>query len=99
MGWSDISISLSGPIVQSLIYHFTDRWNYIFKQKYVVRTENKYAPLESARSHTQQSGDLFRDVHQRLHHGMRQMMGTGQYDGDGPSDQSNGEANIQLTRR
>jgi phospholipase D1/2 len=26
MGWSDISISLSGPIVQSLQIHFSDRW-------------------------------------------------------------------------
>lgn len=26
MGWSDISISLSGPIVNSTILHFVDRW-------------------------------------------------------------------------
>lgn len=26
MGWSDISISLSGPIVDSLSVHFVDRW-------------------------------------------------------------------------
>jgi phosphatidylserine/phosphatidylglycerophosphate/cardiolipin synthase-like enzyme len=26
MGWSDISISLSGPIVSSLAIHFVDRW-------------------------------------------------------------------------
>lgn len=26
MGWSDISISLSGKIVPSLITHFIDRW-------------------------------------------------------------------------
>ena len=27
MGWSDISISLSGPIVDSLAIHFVDRWH------------------------------------------------------------------------
>jgi len=26
MGWSDVSVSLSGPIVNSLLIHFTDRW-------------------------------------------------------------------------
>jgi len=26
MGWSDISISLAGPIVSSLLIHFADRW-------------------------------------------------------------------------
>jgi phospholipase D1/2 len=26
MGWSDISISLSGPILDSLAIHFTQRW-------------------------------------------------------------------------
>lgn len=26
MGWSDVAISLSGPIVHSLMVHFTQRW-------------------------------------------------------------------------
>lgn len=26
MGWSDISISLSGPILNSLAIHFCQRW-------------------------------------------------------------------------
>jgi len=100
MGWSDISISLSGPIVQNLIHHFTDRWNYIFNQKYVARADNKYAPLESAVSNVEPSGALFRDVHQRFHHGMRHMMRRdGEYEGQETREQNDGQANIQLTRR
>lgn len=26
MGWSDVALSLQGPIVQSLNAHFIDRW-------------------------------------------------------------------------
>jgi phospholipase D1/2 len=26
MGWSDVSLSLDGPIVESLVQHFTERW-------------------------------------------------------------------------
>ncbi|KAI1141927.1 phospholipase D/nuclease [Hypoxylon sp. FL0543] len=42
MGWSDIAISLKGPIVGSLIEHFTDRWNFIFDEKYAKRDAGKY---------------------------------------------------------
>ncbi|KAK4100324.1 phospholipase D/nuclease [Parathielavia hyrcaniae] len=51
MGWSDISISLSGPIVDSLATHFTQRWNYIFDKKYATRDIGKYRRLEPPRSH------------------------------------------------
>jgi hypothetical protein len=27
MGWTDVSLSLSGPIVENLVHHFTDRWS------------------------------------------------------------------------
>ena len=30
MGWSDISISLHGPVVHDLRKHFVDRWNFIY---------------------------------------------------------------------
>ncbi|KAI0521317.1 phospholipase [Xylaria bambusicola] len=46
MGWSDIAISLSGPIVNSLIHHFTDRWNFIFDEKYAEKDPGKYRRLE-----------------------------------------------------
>lgn len=46
MGWSDISISLVGPIVKSLDLHFVDRWNYIWGQKYNYDGNTKYQRLE-----------------------------------------------------
>lgn len=48
MGWSDISISLEGPILHSLIDHFSDRWNFIFQQKYNSKDPGKYAPVPSS---------------------------------------------------
>ncbi|VBB73919.1 Putative protein of unknown function [Podospora comata] len=41
MGWADVAISLSGPIVDSLATHFCERWNYIFDKKYSGRTNLK----------------------------------------------------------
>lgn len=45
MGWSDISISLSGPVVQDLRRHFVDRWNFIYDEKYNVRKDARYLRL------------------------------------------------------
>ncbi|KAI0869425.1 phospholipase [Hypoxylon argillaceum] len=49
MGWSDIAISLSGPIVNSLVEHFTDRWNFIFDEKYEKKNPGKYHRLQHPR--------------------------------------------------
>lgn len=38
MGWSDITISMKGPIVTSLLDHFIDRW-------YVLATLQKHHVL------------------------------------------------------
>lgn len=59
MGWSDISISMTGPIVNSAILHFTDRWNYIFGQKY--NTDDgaaKYQKIENAIRHARPAPGL-----------------------------------------
>lgn len=45
MGWSDISISLRGPVIEDLRRHFVDRWNYIFDTKYYARNEGRYSKL------------------------------------------------------
>lgn len=45
MGWSDVSLSLTGPAVQSLMTHFVERWNFIFREKYYTRTDVRYASL------------------------------------------------------
>lgn len=62
MGWSDISISLVGPIVKSLDLHFTDRWNYIWSQKYNVDNNTKYQRLEDSEvSHAPPSRSLLEE--------------------------------------
>lgn len=44
MGWSDLSISLSGPIVADYAEHFAQRWNFIYYEKYGVK-DKRYAPI------------------------------------------------------
>lgn len=45
MGWSDISISLHGPVVGDLKEHFVQRWNFIYNEKYDVRKDVRYSRL------------------------------------------------------
>lgn len=45
MGWSDISISLRGPVVEDLRAHFVERWNFIYDEKYNVRKDVRYSRL------------------------------------------------------
>lgn len=45
MGWSDISISLQGPVVEDLRFHFVQRWNFIYNEKYDVRKDVRYSRL------------------------------------------------------
>ena len=45
MGWSDISISLNGPVVEDLRAHFVERWNFIYNEKYDVRKDTRYSRL------------------------------------------------------
>ena len=50
MGWSDISVCLHGPVVGSLHSHFVQRWNFIYNEKYDVRSDTRYSrlpPMES----------------------------------------------------
>ncbi|KAL8946216.1 MAG: hypothetical protein Q9222_007361 [Ikaeria aurantiellina] len=45
MGWSDISVSLRGPVVEDLRAHFVERWNFIYNEKYDVRKDTRYSRL------------------------------------------------------
>ena len=40
MGWSDLSICLQGAAVDDLREHFTQRWNFIYDLKYVLKNES-----------------------------------------------------------
>ena len=50
MGWSDLSLSLRGPVVEDLQAHFVERWNFIYDEKYDVRKDVRYSRLPSQQS-------------------------------------------------
>ncbi|KAH6659345.1 hypothetical protein BKA67DRAFT_652577 [Truncatella angustata] len=66
MGWSDISISLNGPITGFLLDHFVDRWNFIWQQKYENQNPGKYQKIEYESGSTKASGHLGGDFEGRL---------------------------------
>ncbi|PWY88921.1 phospholipase D/nuclease [Aspergillus heteromorphus CBS 117.55] len=45
MGWSDISVSLHGQVVEDLRQHFVQRWNFIYDLKYQSRENSRYSRL------------------------------------------------------
>ncbi|KAI1877539.1 hypothetical protein JX265_003547 [Neoarthrinium moseri] len=96
MGWSDISISLNGPIVSSLLDHFVDRWNFIWNQKYKDQDPGKYQQLEFEGGSTIASGNLSGDFQGRLRGRQHRYGGEEEY-GRGDSG-SSGNASIQLCR-
>ncbi|KAK3307542.1 uncharacterized protein B0T15DRAFT_493016 [Chaetomium strumarium] len=105
MGWSDISVSLSGPIVGSLAIHFTERWNFIFNKKYISRDIGKYQLLEGPPSHRGASRHLqddgqqyFGGLHERFSRRMHRFMGD-EDEGERRGQQQHSDgAHIQLTR-
>ncbi|KAK4142412.1 uncharacterized protein C8A04DRAFT_13240 [Dichotomopilus funicola] len=104
MGWSDISISLSGPIVDSLAIHFTQRWNFIFKQKYTNRDVGKYALLSPPGAHRGPESHLldenelsFGGLQNRFTRHVHRFLGEEEEPRHGPHRDSEG-AHIQLTR-
>ncbi|KAK5092862.1 hypothetical protein LTR70_006032 [Exophiala xenobiotica] len=56
MGWSDISICLRGPSVGDLMHHFVDRWNFIYDEKYNVRSDKRYQRLPNYPEHRDDEG-------------------------------------------
>lgn len=55
MGWSDVALCLSGPVVQDLRTHFAQRWNFIYDEKYSKKA-TRYARLPDTSSGAQQGG-------------------------------------------
>ncbi|KAL7796537.1 putative phospholipase D [Trichoderma ceciliae] len=45
MGWSDVALSMNGPIVSDLVSHFVDRWNFLLDAKYNDKDPGKYERL------------------------------------------------------
>ncbi|KAM3542439.1 hypothetical protein ARSEF1564_004657 [Beauveria bassiana] len=47
MGWSDVSLCMTGSITHSLVHHFVDRWNYVYGVKYGEQNDSKYKPMDA----------------------------------------------------
>lgn len=45
MGWSDLSVSVRGPVVEDLRAHFAQRWNFIYFEKYAIKDDESYRPI------------------------------------------------------
>ncbi|KAI0478475.1 phospholipase D/nuclease [Xylariaceae sp. FL0804] len=106
MGWSDVALSLHGPIVVSLLDHFVDRWNYIYSDKYTETDDGKYRALstrgaimggegaqmgyEGQEGHRHHLGDL----RGRFNRHMRQYMGVQDEEEDGERGYRDGEDTI-----
>ncbi|XPS78824.1 Phospholipase D [Ascochyta lentis] len=56
MGWSDVALNLRGPVVQDLRTHFTQRWNFIYDEKYSHKA-TRYQRLPDTTSGAQQGGE------------------------------------------
>ncbi|PSR92173.1 hypothetical protein BD289DRAFT_364921 [Coniella lustricola] len=105
MGWSDISISMTGPIVNSTVHHFVDRWNYIFGQKYNTdEFKEKYRKFEELIHHAPPAPELLEqgepqgnDVFGGLHRQFTRHFGHF-WGGEEPPHHEDQGAHIQLCR-
>lgn len=55
MGWSDVALCLAGPVVQDLRTHFSQRWNFIYDEKYSHKS-SRYQRLPDTSSGAQKGG-------------------------------------------
>lgn len=82
MGWSDVALCLSGPVVQDLRTHFSQRWNFIYDEKYSKKA-TRYARLPDTSSGAQQGGVHSPPMQQRGHEGEEEgERGFGRDDGE-----------------
>lgn len=52
MGWTDVALCLAGPVVQDLRTHFSQRWNFIYDEKYSKKA-TRYSRLPDTSSGAQ----------------------------------------------
>ncbi|KAF4979874.1 hypothetical protein FZEAL_4008 [Fusarium zealandicum] len=110
MGWSDVALSMNGPITTDLVDHFVDRWNFIFKEKYAKKNPGKYHMLEAPPQnfpdqrgrHSEANDDYLGGLSEHFSRGMNKLMSFG--DDEEPRHGDRGHRSdgdmprIQLTR-
>jgi len=75
MGWSDITVSMVGPIVTNLLDHFIDRWNFIQDEKYSKKDRGKYNKLSLDGGAVIEEHHIPRNMHE-MHGRFRRFMGN-----------------------
>ncbi|KAL1619800.1 hypothetical protein SLS54_006396 [Diplodia seriata] len=107
MGWSDVALSMNGPIVADLQEHFTQRWNYIFHEKYKIKNDGRFERLSVKKPAAQQEdNDLaygeeqeggygfrktFTSLSHHAHHGLER---AGHHLGYGQEEGTEGEHHV-----
>lgn len=76
MGWSDVALCLSGPVVQDLRTHFTQRWNFIYDEKYSKKA-TRYSRLPDTHSGAQEQPSQQRGFEGEEGEGERGLFGHG----------------------
>ncbi|CAF3567821.1 unnamed protein product [Fusarium graminearum] len=112
MGWSDVTVSMTGPITRDMVDHFVDRWNFIFKEKYNKKNPGKYHALELPPRGPSGGGDRRsrgEDDHlggltEQFSRGMNRLRSFGEHDAPRHSDREHGSRggnmpHIQMIRR
>ncbi|CAH0048808.1 unnamed protein product [Clonostachys solani] len=102
MGWSDVALSMTGPIVDSLVAHFADRWNFIWQQKYKSKNQGKYNVLTVKDINQEEDDSTLDHLTNRFNRGMSRLMHFGSDDNDDEGRPARGQdgqtTKIQLTR-
>ncbi|WZH41134.1 Phospholipase [Fusarium acuminatum] len=96
MGWSDVALSMNGPITRDMLDHFVDRWNFIFKDKYSKKNPGKYTKLEvptrdsASRGvrHSRGEDDYLGGLTEQFSRGMNRLRSFGEH--DEPHDRDRG---------
>ncbi|KAF5673758.1 phospholipase [Fusarium heterosporum] len=96
MGWSDVALSMNGPITRDMVDHFVDRWNFLFKEKYSKKNPGKYHKIElpprdsASRGDRRSRGedDYLGGLTEQFSRGMNRLRSFGEH--DEPHDRDRG---------
>ncbi|KKA31135.1 hypothetical protein TD95_000597 [Thielaviopsis punctulata] len=75
MGWSDLSLCMMGPITASMQQHFTERWNFLYDDKYSLKNPGKYHRLGNPDEPHKREGEGEGEgqISRMIHHGFSHM--------------------------
>ena len=79
MGWSDVSLCLAGPVVEDLKTHFAQRWNLIYKEKFVSRFSKAWLHVHNLSRYNVRGNTRYSRLPESItwHHGHHHLHGAG----------------------